>query len=265
VPALVAVLVAIAAAASAEPLHLSAPPLESRAAGAAVAAVTGVVLGLAVAGAVALLALLVSGRRGRSDPERRRAPAGIPLRAGDALAFALVLGVAVGALVAVLALSPRDRSEIEPTRSLPLIGRGASEVTQHDSGWLAASVLLVLGAAVVLTVLMFRAGRRPAAAAERAPGPSSVAAPSREPLVWAADPRTAVLQAYALGEATLADRGLGRAETETPREYLSRVGGTPLRTLTSGYEAARFGHHAIGTEARRAAIDAAERLERAGT
>jgi MFS family permease len=265
---LIAVFVAIAAAASAEPLRLSAAPLErSRATGAAVGAFTGVVLGLAIAGAVVVLTVVLSALRPRRDRERRRAPAVIRLRTGDALASASALAVALGVLVAVLALVPRDRREIEPIRSLPLLGDGAGEVTGHGSGWFVAGGLVVLGAAVVLMVMIRRGRRRrTAATVHHAPAPApAAAAPSREPVVWAADPREAVLQAYAVGETALAERCLGRAETETPREYLARVGRVPLRTLTAGYEAARFGQHPIGMEARRVAIDAAERLERDGT
>jgi hypothetical protein len=260
-PALVAVLLAIAAAASAEPLRLSAPPLEqSRSAGAVVDALTGAVLGLAVAAAVMLATLLLSGLRRRSDPERRPA-AVIRLRAADGVVIAVMLAVAIGALVAALALVPRDRRDSLPTGPLPLIGGGAREVTRHG-GWEAAGLLLVLGAAVAVIVVVRRGRRRAAPTIVRPLQSTTVEARSSDPVAWAADPREAVLQAYAVGEAALADRGLDRASTETPREYLSRVGGAPLHTLTAGYEVARFADHAIAAETRRTAIEAAELLQR---
>ena len=71
----------------------------------------------------------------------------------------------------------------------------------------------------------------------------------REP----ADPRGAVIEAYARMEEVLASRELGRRIPEAPREYLSRVlreQGMPersLTTLTELFEEARFSPHPIPT------------------
>jgi hypothetical protein len=72
-------------------------------------------------------------------------------------------------------------------------------------------------------------------------------APLREP----ADPRAAVIEAYARMEHVLAERELGRRTPEAPREYLRRVmreQGMPeqsLTTLTELFEEARFSRHPI--------------------
>ena len=69
----------------------------------------------------------------------------------------------------------------------------------------------------------------------------------REP----ADPRGAVIEAYARMEEVLASRELGRRTPEAPREYLGRVlreQGMPersLTTLTELFEEARFSPHPI--------------------
>jgi hypothetical protein len=83
-------------------------------------------------------------------------------------------------------------------------------------------------------------------------------APLREP----ADPRAAVIEAYARMEHVLAERELGRRTPEAPREYLRRVmreQGMPqesLATLTALFEEARFSRHPIPESApRRAASE----------
>src|SRR4051794_27837167 len=80
-------------------------------------------------------------------------------------------------------------------------------------------------------------------------------APLREP----ADPRGAVIEAYARMEHVLAQRQLGRQTAEAPREYLRRVmreQGMPaesLTTLTALFEEARFSRHPIPASAPRRA------------
>jgi Domain of unknown function (DUF4129) len=83
-------------------------------------------------------------------------------------------------------------------------------------------------------------------------------APLREP----ADPRAAVIEAYARMEHLLAERELGRRTPEAPREYLRRVmreqdiPEESLTTLTALFEEARFSRHPIPESApRRAASE----------
>jgi Domain of unknown function (DUF4129) len=72
-----------------------------------------------------------------------------------------------------------------------------------------------------------------------------------EPLRQPADPRAAVIEAYARMEQVLAERELGRRTPEAPREYLARVlreQGMPdqsLTTLTALFEEARFSLHPV--------------------
>lgn len=77
-----------------------------------------------------------------------------------------------------------------------------------------------------------------------------------------ADPRKAVIAAYARMEKILAGHGLGRRPSEAPLEYLGRVL-TELRVsedavtkLTALFERAKFSEHEIGPEAKDEAIDA---------
>ena len=79
-----------------------------------------------------------------------------------------------------------------------------------------------------------------------------------------ADPRAAVIEAYARMEGVLAERELGRRTPEAPREYLGRVlreRGIPeraLTTLTALFEEARFSLHPISESASRRAVSELE-------
>ena len=79
------------------------------------------------------------------------------------------------------------------------------------------------------------------------------------PLREAAEPRAAVIEAYARMEHALAERELGRRTAEAPREYLGRImreHGMPeesLTTLTALFEEARFSTHPIPESARQRA------------
>jgi hypothetical protein len=84
----------------------------------------------------------------------------------------------------------------------------------------------------------------------------AASAPLRDP----ADPRAAVIEAYARMEQVLAERDLGRRAPEAPREYLTRVlreHGAPQRslaTITGLFEEARFSRHPISQSAGRRAL-----------
>jgi hypothetical protein len=77
-----------------------------------------------------------------------------------------------------------------------------------------------------------------------------------------ADPRRAVIQAYARMERTLAARGLPRREFEAPVEYLTRVldavqaSSHSIRRLTQLFQRARFSTHEIDAAMKEDAISA---------
>ena len=85
-----------------------------------------------------------------------------------------------------------------------------------------------------------------------------------EPLREPANPRAAVIEAYARMEQILAEREFGRRTPEAPREYLRRVlraQGMPERsftTLTGLFEEARFSLHPIPQSAPRRALSELE-------
>jgi hypothetical protein len=85
-----------------------------------------------------------------------------------------------------------------------------------------------------------------------------------KPLADPADPRAAVIAAYARMEQVLGARDLGRRTPEAPREYLARVlrahgmPDRPLTTLTVLFEEARFSLHPIPQSAPRRALSELE-------
>jgi uncharacterized protein DUF4129 len=97
---------------------------------------------------------------------------------------------------------------------------------------------------------MVAAGARDAAAAAAIP----------------ADPRAAVLAAYARMETALASVGLARRPSDAPRQYLTRLeaglggGRAPAARLTELFERARFSPHPVGEDSRAEAIGALETL-----
>jgi Domain of unknown function (DUF4129) len=135
--------------------------------------------------------------------------------------------------------------------------------------WAVAAVGLagvLAGAVLLVRELRRRGGRRrrrrdvrPAAPEAAAAQPSEEEAEAARRAVDAAltrlgdsaDPRAAVVEAYARMEQVLAERELGRRSPEAPREYLERVlreRGMPeqsLITLTALFEEARFSLHPI--------------------
>jgi membrane protease YdiL (CAAX protease family) len=81
-----------------------------------------------------------------------------------------------------------------------------------------------------------------------------------------ADPRRAVIAAYARMELILSAHGLPRRPSEAPLEYLSRVlleirvSELAVRKLTALYERAKFSEHEIDATMKEEAIDALESL-----
>ena len=114
---------------------------------------------------------------------------------------------------------------------------------------------------------LLRARRRlPEAAADPRAAVAEGALAAAAAAAIPADPRAAVLAAYARMEAALAAVGLARRPSDAPREYLARLesalggGRAPAARLTELFERARFSPHPVGEDLRRDAIGALERL-----
>ena len=147
---------------------------------------------------------------------------------------------------------PRERKPSEP---------GAD----HSKGIAALAAGIAAGVVGLAALALARARRRrpePLPRAAVAEGARDAAAAAAIP----ADPRAAVLAAYARMEAALATVGLARRPSDAPREYLARLeaglggGRAPAARLTELFERARFSPHPVGEDLRREAIGALESL-----
>jgi Domain of unknown function (DUF4129) len=148
-----------------------------------------------------------------------------------------------------------------------LAGEPDKRGADHTTGVAAVAAGIAAGVVGFAGVALLRARRRrrepeaePRAAV--AEGARDAAAAAAIP----ADPRAAVLAAYARMEAALATVGLGRRPSDAPREYLARLeaglggGRAPAARLTELFERARFSPHPVGEDLRRDAIGALETL-----
>jgi uncharacterized protein DUF4129 len=197
---------------------------------------------------------------------RERAPR---VRPGP-LTLALTILVPVAIVAAVLHPVRLDR-EVRPSpvkvgTHEPRQPRPAKPGPDQGSGAAALAAGIAAGIVAVAAIGVVAAHRR-----RQRPGldelgaRAAVAAGARdalEEIAIPADPRAAVLAAYARMEAALASAGLARRPSEAPREYLARfeaglgAGGAPAERLTTLFERARFSPHAIDERLRADALDA---------
>jgi hypothetical protein len=207
---------------------------------------------------------LLTGRRRVSKLDR---PSGIG-------ALVMFLLVAVAIALAVGHRPERLQEAEEPGFGLgrPSAPREASpaakEVRPARFRWeLAAGIVAVGAAALAVALVRGRAGaegmrdpgaKRELAAAELA----GVVEGTIDDLRREADPRRAVIAAYAQMERVLVRHGLPRDRAEAPFEYLGRmlselrVRPEAALALTELFERARFSHHEIDAAMKDEAIDA---------
>jgi len=195
------------------------------------------------------------------EPESRLAR--FLLRAGP---YVLVAVIAVSILFAARGIDrivPRDTAnrtgpgQAEEDRTVPAVPGPESGATWVLLGVLgvfgALAAALVLGPRVRRSLLDARTGRHGALAA--------LVDESIDDLRSEADPRRAVIAAYARMERGLGRAGLARQPFEAPLEYLRRVlldlqaGAQPVGRLTELFERAKFSRHDVGADAKDEAIE----------
>jgi hypothetical protein len=191
------------------------------------------------------------------------------LRAGPlTLSLSLLIPAAIIALYTTQGPEGGRRAVGPPSpASHKLERQPGARGADHTTG--VAALTAGVGAAVVgfAALALVRSRRR-----RGGPGfepRAAVAEGARDAAVAAAipaDPRAAVLAAYARMEAALASVGLARRPSDAPRQYLARIeaglggGRRPVARLTELFERARFSPHPVGEDARSEAIGALEAL-----
>jgi uncharacterized protein DUF4129 len=154
-------------------------------------------------------------------------------------------------------------------------GKGHPAPAGHSGGFttidwvIAALTWLLLAAGAVFAFRRFRTRRAEAAAAAAAAAARYEDEPpdlGLERLRAEADPRRAVIGAYAIMDRVMADRALGRRRSEAPLEYLGRMTAagyariTALGRLTRLYARARFSTHPIDRGMQAEAVEAVETI-----
>jgi hypothetical protein len=193
------------------------------------------------------------------------------LRAGPVtLALSILLPAAIIAIYAAPGTSGRHLAVAPPPKPAKAKARKPEAAERGgDQGKAVAALAAgiaagVVGLACVAIVRARQRGREPGSEprATVAEGARDAAAAAAIP----ADPRAAVLAAYARMEAALATVGLARRPSDAPREYLARLeaglggGRAPAARLTELFERARFSPHPVGEVLRHEAIGALETL-----
>lgn len=200
-----------------------------------------------------------------------------PRRRNDIRAIAMLLAFGFA-----LALYVRERGwhlTFDP-RQTPLDrGEGGAAPPGFDAGpdpgyqfqfaWLPVVAVLVLAAiGVAALVLSSRRGKPPSPNAELAAELALTLDLTLDDLRAEADPRRAVIAAYARMERALGASGIPRRASEAPLEYMHRAlrqlraGARPVRRLTGLFAVAKFSQHPVDSEMKQDAISALEEVGR---
>lgn len=186
--------------------------------------------------------------------------------------------MAIFTVVTYLRLRDWERPPAEPEEAPLVPGRqpppkprgtpGADTLYEPRFAWI--PVLVVIGLAAAAALAFFLADRRRKRGHELEPDLAEAVAGAVEDtlddLRAEADPRRAVIAAYARLERVLAANGLPRMHAETQEEYLARflrsleVSEGAATRITELFERAKFSQHAIDVGMKEDAIDALEEL-----
>jgi Domain of unknown function (DUF4129) len=151
--------------------------------------------------------------------------------------------------------------------NLPTLPEGAESSYEPSVSWiplLVVAALVVGGVAAYVVAERRAAGGRGRSEVELARQLADVLDDTLDDLLAEADPRRAVIAAYARLERVLAANGTDRQASETADEYLPRVlhdleiDPLAVGRLTELYREAKFSHHVVGPAMKDEAIGALE-------
>ena len=160
--------------------------------------------------------------------------------------------------------TPLDRGDAIPPP--PGLGDGADPTYQFQFAWLPLVAALFLGSLGVAAFVLASRRARPSAKAELAAELALSLDLSLDDLRAEADPRRAVIAAYARLERVLGAHGEPRQDADTPEEHLARVLGhldvdrRAVRRLVDLFVRAKFSQHEVDAGMKDEAIAALEHV-----
>jgi hypothetical protein len=224
------------------------------------------IVGALAALAIGLYALLFGKNLEWSAPRRRYGITSLVVF----LAFAFAIVVYVRARGLNLGLDPQQTPLDRPESTIPppsLGTRGGAADHEFRFAWLPVLVVAVLAGIGVAAFVVSSRRRKPdlraPLLADELAGAIDL---SLDDLRAEADPRRAVIAAYARLEHVLAAHGQPRRRADTPEEHVSRALSTldvdtrAVHRLEELYVGAMFSQHAIDADMKDAAIGALERV-----
>ena len=268
----VALAVALVAVAGQAPL--SGPtPVDSRSAQGPTVALVALLLGVGIVMLGALVIVAWSGRR-RKDDALEPEPAPIETSRLAKVVATLVPFALGGALVAAAVIGTR------PARKSPRFEFGSSGLAPPTSStgtrggfvlpaWLPWTLFAIVAVALAagLAILWLRRAQTQTEAPATARASHAAVSAAIGALEAEADPRRAVIAAYASMQRSLGEHGVIRSPAEAPREYLERAlvassaTEREARTLTGLFEEARYSTHPIPERLREMALSALRSLQ----
>jgi Domain of unknown function (DUF4129) len=220
----------------------------------------------ALAGLAIALFLLLQGKNLEWSTPRRRY--GITsLVAFLLFAFAIIVYARVHGLTVPLDPQQAPVDRVESTPAPPALGAGADTRHEFRFAWLPVLVVGPLAAVAAVAFVLSARRRKPGLREPLLAGELATAIDvSLDDLRAEADPRRAVVAAYARLERVLAAYGQPRRPADTPEEHVSRALATldvdrrAVRGLETLYLEAKFSHHTVDRDMKQAAIAALERV-----
>jgi uncharacterized protein DUF4129 len=221
-----------------------------------------VLLVLAIVAAAMVVTTLLSFQPVRTaDPKPRTGPKLL----GQLLAFALIVGIVLGAVALFRGDDARQQDNPGLLRGGPLKKLDKDKKGARQSvDWI--PIAIVFGGAVVAFaaagVVMLRRGPLPPSETSLAEHLAALFDETLADLEAERDPRRAVIAAYARMERILGRHGLPRRPSEAPHEYVARVledlisSGSSVRRLTRLFERAKFSPHDVDPRMKEEAIAA---------
>ena len=165
---------------------------------------------------------------------------------------------------------PAEEEPVFGGSTMPTVPTDTAPITQYEPAisWLAVALVVGLVAVAVVAYVVSNRRSRRTSDAKAALARELVVAldEALDDLRAEADPRRAVIAAYARLERILAASGMARRPAETSDEYLERVlhdlalGSDAIARLTALFTRAKFSHHDVDTTMKEEAIGALEQV-----